>query len=167
MCIAFYPAGFPIWGIYLVTGLTALGFAGAQMMSWIIFPDVVDIGEMGLGERITGSFSGVMTFCRKASSALAIFVIGIVLSATGFITPTTALPHPIQPAGTMFGIRLFVFVPFILLMGFAWFVARNFRLTPQVSQRVKYFNEKLRNGQLDSLNEDEKKEYEQISKEFV
>jgi hypothetical protein len=67
----------------------------------------------------------------------------------------------------MFGIRLFVFVPFILLMGFAWFVARNFRLTPQVSQRVKYFNEKLRNGQLDSLNEDEKKEYEQISKEFV
>lgn len=167
LCIAFYPAAFPIWGIYLVTGVTALGFAGAQSMCWIIFPDVVDIGEMGLGERITGSFSGVMTFCRKASSALAIFVIGAVLSLTGFVAPTDAILHPIQPAATMFGIRLFVFVPFVVLMGLAWFVARKFRLTPQVSQRVKYFNEKLRSGQLDSLNDDEKKEYEQLNKEFV
>lgn len=165
--IAFYPSGMPVWGVYVVTALTALGFAGAQTMNWIIFPDVVDIGEMGLGERITGSFSGVMTFCRKASSALAIFIIGNVLSATGFIAPTAAVPHPIQPMLTLFGIRLFVFLPFALLMGFAWFVARHFRLTPRVSQRVKYFNEKLRQGQLEAIDDDERREFEQLHREFV
>lgn len=95
-CIAFYPASLPLWGLYALTAITALGFSGAQVMNWIMFPDVVDIGEMGLGERITGSFSGVMTFTRTASTAVAIFLLGQLLSFTGFIAPTDAVPHPEQ-----------------------------------------------------------------------
>ena len=166
-CIAFYPASLPVWGLYAVTAVTALGFAGAQTMNWIIFPDVVDIGEMGLGERITGSFSGVMTFCRQASSALAIFVIGNVLALTGFVSPTDAIPHPDQPAMTVLGIRAFVFLPFALFMGLAWFVARRFRLSPQVSKRVKYFIELRRQGRLQSMGIDERTEYERLQREFV
>lgn len=166
-CIAFYPSSLPLWGVYVVAALTALGFAGAQTMNWIIFPDVVDIGEMGLGERITGSFSGMMTFCRQASTALAIFIIGNALSLTGFVTPTDALPQPVQPAATVLGIRLFVFLPFALFMGNAWFVARRFRLSPQVSKRVKYFNELLQQGRLESMDDDERAEYESLKREFV
>ena len=165
--IAFYPASLPAFGVYVCALLTALGFAGAQTMSWIIFPDVVDIGEMGLGERNTGSFSGVMTFVRKISSAIAIFVIGNVLSLTGYIAPTEVGVQPVQPASAILGIRLFVFLPFVLLMGYAWFLARGFRLTPEVSGRVKYFNEKLHDGELDALSGTERAEYEQLRKEFV
>lgn len=46
-------------------------------------------------------------------------------------------------------------------------VARNFRLTPMVSQRVKYFIQKQRDGQLGALTEDEKAEHEKLMKEFV
>jgi len=48
-------------------------------MSWIIFPDAVDAGELKLKERPTGSFSGIMTFIRKTSSAIAIQIFGIML----------------------------------------------------------------------------------------
>lgn len=166
-CIAFYPAGFPVWGLYVITAITALGFSGAQVMNWIIFPDVVDIGEMGLKERITGSFSGVMTFVRTASTAIAIFLLGQLLAATGFIAPTDAMPHPEQTEATILGIRLFMFLPFALFMTVAWFVARSFRLTPEVSQRVKYFIGMQRDDHMDELSDDERTEHSKLMKEFV
>ncbi len=167
LCIAIYPAGWPAWGIYGVTVLTALGFAGAQSMSWIIFPDVVDITEMGLKERITGSLSGLMAFIRTISTAVATFLIGNMLSATGFVIPTDDMPLPAQPQAAILGIRLIMFLPFALLMGYAWFKAKGFRLTPEVSRRVKYFNEKLHNDELDQLSGAERAEYESLTKEFV
>lgn len=165
--IAFYPTDLPVWGLYIITGITALGFAGAQTMCWIIFPDVVDIGELGLKERITGSFSGVMTFIRKASSAIAIFIIGNVLSLTGFVTPTDSVPIPNQPNSAIYGIKFIIFFAFLILMGFAYFVARKFRLTPEVSKRVKYFNEKQQADEIKYLSQEEKEEYKRLMQEFV
>lgn len=124
--VAFYPAGRSVIPLYVLTAFMALGFAGAQTMCWIIFPDVVDIGTLGLEEQITGSFSGVMTFIRKASSAIALFVIGYVLELTGFITPADAVPT--QPASAVLGIRLIIFLSFFILMGTGWFAARQPRL---------------------------------------
>lgn len=167
LCIAIYPAGWTVLGIYGITVLTALGFAGAQAMSWIIFPDVVDITEMGLKERITGSLSGVMAFVRTISTAVATFLIGNMLSITGFVLPSDDVPVPAQPQAAIFGIRLIMFLPFALLMGYAWFKAKGFQLTPQISQRIKYFNEKLHNGELDRLSGTEQAEYEALKKEFV
>lgn len=167
LCIAFYPAIWPVWGIYGVTVLTALGFAGAQAMSWIIFPDVVDITELGLKERITGSLSGVMAFVRTISTAVATFLIGNMLSLTGFVLPTDEVPLPAQPQAAIYGIRLIMFLPFALLMGYAWLTAKGFGLTPQISKRIKYYNEKLHNNELDRLDGAEQAEYEALKKEFV
>lgn len=104
--VGLYPSAWPIWGIYLLTGLTAIGFAGAQVMSWIIFPDVVDAGELQLRERPTGSFSGIMTFFRKSASAIAILIFGLMLSATGYVKPTPGVSVPAQPWSAIVGIRL-------------------------------------------------------------
>ena len=66
-----------VYPLYGLTILTALGFAGAQSTPWLMFPDVVDI-DFGSEEK-TGVCSGIMTFIRTASSALAVFLIGLVL----------------------------------------------------------------------------------------
>ena len=167
LCIAVYPAGWPAWGIYGITVLTALGFAGAQAMSWIIFPDVADIAQMGLMERVTGSLSGLMAFIRTISTAVATFLIGNMLSVTGFVLPSDDVPMPAQPPAAILGVRLIIFLPFALLMGYAWFKAKGFRLTPEISRRVKYFNEKLHNGEMDQISGTERAEYEALKKEFV
>ena len=135
--IALFPGGGQPVLLYAIAGLTALGFAGAQTMSWIIFPDVVDIGELSLKQRITGSFSGAMTFVRKASSAIAIFLVGALLGVAGFARPTEGLPLPVQPEATLLAIRLIILLAFVLLMGGAWLIARRFSISPALSRRVK------------------------------
>ncbi len=146
--IALFPAGGPVIVVYLLSGLTALGFAGAQTMNWIIFPDVVDIGELSLGERNTGSFSGIMTFIRKASSAVAIFFIGTALDLAGFITPSDLVAVPAQPSAVLLAIRLIILVSFALFMGIAWYTAGRFALTPALSLRVKHLLEARQGGRL-------------------
>ena len=144
--IALFPTGGQPMLLYVITGLTALGFAGAQSMSWIMFPDVVDIGELSLKKRITGSFSGAMTFVRKVSSAIAIFLVGALLGMAGFIRPTEILPQPVQPDATLLAIRLLILLAFVLLMGAAWLIARRFRINPALSKRVKELLEHRLNG---------------------
>lgn len=139
MGIGFYPAGGPVIGVYLLTAATAFGYAGAMTLSWIIFPDVVDIGELVEGKRSTGSYSATMTFIRQISSALTIFLIGNLLGITGFINPTETVPAPAQPAGTVWAIRLILVFAFAIFGTIGWLVAKQMGLRPELSKRVKYF----------------------------
>lgn len=137
--IGLYPSNGPQAGVYGLTILTAFGYAGAMTLSWIIFPDVVDLGELVEGQRITGSYSATMTFIRQISSAFTIFLIGNLIGFTGFITPTEQIPSPTQPASTVLAIRLIFVFTFILFGSLGWFVAGKMRLTPDKAKRVKYF----------------------------
>lgn len=137
--VGVYPSAWPVIGAYALTGLTAIGFAGAQLMSWIIFPDAVDVGELKFGERSTGSYSGIMTFIRKTASAIAIQIFGIMLAVSGYVKATEAVPLPAQPASALLGIRIAMVGSFVVLMTIAYFAARKFVLTNQNSQTVRNF----------------------------
>jgi GPH family glycoside/pentoside/hexuronide:cation symporter len=161
--IAFFPAGGPPMIVYGLAALTALGFAGAQTMTWIMFPDVVDIGDLSLGERITGSFGGLMSFIRTVSYAIAAFIIGQILEWVGFITPSDLNPAPLQPEGTLLAIRLIILLTFVLLMGGAWFVAKRFALSPALSQKVKDLLAKRQEG---GFSPQDRAEQEEIVREL-
>ncbi|MFA5006880.1 MAG: MFS transporter [Candidatus Izemoplasmatales bacterium] len=135
--VGLYPAAWPIAGAYALTAVTAIGFAGAQLVSWIIFPDAVDVGELKDVDRATGSYSGIMTFIRKISSAIAIQVFGLMLSLTGYQNPTETNPIPDQLPEALIGIRIAMAGSFILLMGLGWFLARRYVLTNALSRRVR------------------------------
>ena len=119
-------------------------------MTWIMFPDVVDIGDLSLGERITGSFGGLMSFIRTISYAIAAFIIGQALTWAGFITPGGSDPSPLQPDSTLWTIRLIILLSFVLLMGGAWVAAGRFPLSPALSKNVKSLLQKREAGRLDA-----------------
>ena len=160
--VGLYPSDWPIFGAYGLTAMTALGFAGAQLMSWIIFPDAVDAGELMLKERPTGSFSGIMTFIRKTSSAIAIQIFGIMLAVSGYLKPTDLDPLPTQPAGALLGIRLAMSLSFVLLMSVGYIMARKFVLTNERSHQVRKFL-KLRETQT-KLSKEEQEELSTLEK---
>ena len=135
-------------------------------MSWIIFPDAVDAGELKLKERPTGSFSGIMTFIRKTSSAIAIQIFGIMLYVSGYISPTEAVQLPVQPDSALLGIRLAMSLSFVLLMTVGYFVARKFVLTNQRSISVrKFLKIELESG-LGNLSAEDQKELDQLQSEI-
>jgi GPH family glycoside/pentoside/hexuronide:cation symporter/oligogalacturonide transporter len=132
-----YPSEWPIVGAYALTALTAIGFAGAQLMSWIIFPDVIDVAELKDGERATGSFSGIMTFIRKASSAIAIQIFGLMLAFSDYIQPADPNVFQPQPDSAILGIRIAMSGSFVILMTIGYFLGRRFPLTNQDSAQVR------------------------------
>lgn len=80
------PAG-PGWVIYAVSCVMGIGIVGCVVMAWTMYPDVADVGELAFKRRNAGSFSGVMTFMRKLSAALGIFIVSQILETAGYVPP--------------------------------------------------------------------------------
>lgn len=104
---------------HLVIPLALLAGAGvsvAYLIPWAMMPDVMEADELETGMRREGIFYGFMVFLQKASIALAGLAVTWSLSFTGYVTPTDAMPTPVQPEGALAAIRFFIGpVPAIIL----------------------------------------------------
>ncbi len=58
-------------------------------MIYSIFPDLPDVDELVTGMRRGGVYAGLLTFMRKFSSALAIFLISQAISLAGNVPPAS------------------------------------------------------------------------------
>jgi Na+/melibiose symporter-like transporter len=151
--------------------IVGLGMGGSQMLPWIIFPDVVDIAELKLGNRPTGSFSGIMTFTKKCSSAIAIFLSGLVLKLIGFnepvadeVTGKIDYTQYAQTDGAILGIKLLIMVSVFVFMTLAFIYIRKLKLTTKRTYEIRNLIEKRNNGE--EYTEEEKETYKMIEKEL-
>jgi GPH family glycoside/pentoside/hexuronide:cation symporter len=93
------------WVLPLAT-LAGAGVAVAYLIPWAMMPDVIEYDELETGQRREGIFYGFMVFLQKACLALGIYLVGLALSWTGYITPSDAVPTPIQPESALTAMRL-------------------------------------------------------------
>ncbi len=89
--LGFYNVNWHISSVFIISAFVGLGLIGCIVMPWVMFPDVTDISQLAFGERRSGAFAGFMTFSRKFSSAIGIWVVGFMLAATGYIIPGEAI----------------------------------------------------------------------------
>lgn len=137
------------WLLFFFCVLIGLGMGGSQMLPWIIFPDVVDVAQLQLNDRPTGSFSGVMTFTKKCSSAIAIFLSGVILELIKFNKPVADistgkinyLDFP-QSEGTVLGIKLMIMITVVIFMSLAFLSLRKLKLNNNVTMQVRVLIEK-------------------------
>jgi sugar (glycoside-pentoside-hexuronide) transporter len=71
--------------ICLTGAIVGIGYGCAHTLPWAIFPDVMDLDELETGVRREGIYSGIMTFLMKLANSLAMFLIGVVLQAVGYV----------------------------------------------------------------------------------
>ena len=144
----------PSWAppilVPIVAFIMGLGFGGAQMMPWIIFPDTVDVAEMATGERPTGSYSGMMTLARKIAGALAVGAVGWIIGGVGYIENTTGdptwYPEGGQPSQVLLTIRLVIGIGIALFIFIAFIGSFMYRVNNKKLTRARYFIEARRNG---------------------
>lgn len=134
--IAFYPPHAPHWPVYVMAGLLAIGLGAAQIMVWVMFPDVVDDGELRQGSRDAGAFSGLLVLVRALASALAIQILSLVLEVTGYQQSRHGQFGATQPGSAVWGIRLSMLLSVALFMGIGWLVARRYPLTKDAVTRL-------------------------------
>ncbi|ANF46887.1 MULTISPECIES: MFS transporter [Priestia] len=97
--------------IYLAAFFLGSGHSGAIMIPWNVLPFVSDVDEMITTKRREGVYAGLMSFIRKSSQALAIFLVGVALKNIGYV------PNAEQSASTLAGLqKLFMIVPAILIL---------------------------------------------------
>ena len=155
--IAFAIFGSNLYVAYVCVFFVALGFAGAQLTSWIMFPHTVDAGELLVGKRQSGGCSAIMTFARKSSSALVIFLFSLVLEFTGYNADLD-----VQPPSAQNGIKYVMAFTCIIFMIFGWVMARRYVLSSEKNAQVEKFLAYQREGRGDELTYEESVELEAL-----
>lgn len=133
-CLGMYNESWSPVMIYVFAAITGLGVCGCVMMPWLMFPDIVDVGELALGSRISGSFSGIMSFMRQVSSAVGIAIVGWIMEWTGY---NAALGTFGQPASAITGFRFLVIFSTLVFLGIALVAAFRLKLNEQRTLMVK------------------------------
>ncbi|HDP80808.1 MAG TPA: MFS transporter, partial [Spirochaetes bacterium] len=91
----------PEWTVffYAMVVLASGGIIAVTMTGWSMIPDMVEVDEFKTGRRREGLYFGVISFSRKIAVALSVWLVGIALSAVGYV------PDAPQSEGALFGIR--------------------------------------------------------------
>ena len=157
--IAFAIFGSNLYVAYGCVFFVAVGFAGAQLTSWIMFPHTVDAGELLTGKRQSGSYSAIMTFARKSSSALVIFLFSLVLEFTGYNADLE-----IQPVSAQNGIKYVMAFTCIAFMVLGFVMARKYVLSREKNEKVARYLAAAKEGGFDKLSTEEKAELDSLRK---
>lgn len=165
LVLAFLPSSSNGIFVVVAAAVMGVGFAGAQSMPWLIFPDTVDVAQLKYGKRDTGSFSGIMTFLRKLSTAIAIWLVGIILELAGQIPGIEGQPQPIQPASVLLTTRILLGVSIVILITTAFIASLKYRVTDKKLERVRFYNDAETEGR--ELTEEETAEKDALLKELA
>jgi GPH family glycoside/pentoside/hexuronide:cation symporter len=94
--------------LVLLAIFSGIGVSTAYLIPWSMMPDVIEFDEWETGNRREGIFYGFMVFMQKTTIAVAIWGVSQALNYSGYITPTDAVPQPVQPEAALQMVRLFV-----------------------------------------------------------
>ena len=149
--------GSNLYAAYACVFFVAVGFAGAQLTSWIMFPHTVDAGELLTGKRQSGGCSAIMTFTRKSSSALVIFLFSLVLEFTGYNADLE-----VQPPQAQMGIKYVMAFTCIIFMILGFVMAKRYVLNKEKNALVEKYLPYAREGRLSELSAEESAELESL-----
>ncbi len=101
LLLFFLPNRSTFW-IYRIVVLAGLGFGANWVFPWAMIADISDYDRVETGQFRSGIYYGVWGFATKVSEALAIAVIGWMLTGFGYVANVAQTPQ------ALLGIRLFL-----------------------------------------------------------
>lgn len=166
MLAAMDPSWAPPILVPIVALIMGLGFGGAQMMPWIIFPDTVDVAEMATGQRPTGTYSGMMTLARKVGGGLGVGMVGWVIGALGYVSNDSNDPaaYVQQSDAVLLTVRLTLGISVAVFITIALIASFRYKITSAKLTRIRYFIEARKSGK--ALTDEESTEREALIAEL-
>lgn len=89
------------WLVVAITIWFGLGTGGVYYIPWSVYTFLADVDEVLTGRRREGLYAGAMTMAGKLMRATIVFLLGIVLSLSGFVSGT----HGVQPESATMAIN--------------------------------------------------------------
>lgn len=122
--------------VYILAALGGAGIATAYFLPWAMIPDVIELDELETGQRREGSFYAFANFFQKLGTGIVVWIFGIILSASDYITPDLNGPLPIQPEAAVQAIRWSMGLVPAILLTLAIFCALRYPITRESHQAV-------------------------------
>lgn len=97
--------------LFVMIGIAGLGRGGLNYIPWNNYAFIPDVDEALTGQRREGVFAGVMSLIRKGTQALAVFLVSVILEASGFVSGQETQPDSVVNT-----------IIFILLFGTLFFL---------------------------------------------
>ena len=124
--------------IMFVAALFAgLGYGAANAIPWAIVADVIEADELESGRRREGIYYGYLVFFRKLASALAVFVVGELLSAAGYVSSLQGSTFIPQPESALLAMRFVVGVLPVVMLSLAIIAALRYPLDRQTYNEIR------------------------------
>jgi len=136
----FRPANTELYLIILTVALN-FGKTGLVNSAQFLFTFIPDVDEILTGKRREGSYSGVNSFLDVLFTTIEVFIVGVLLQATGFVKNATTQPQTTITALLV----LYVIVP-IVLVSIGIVVSYKFKLTVENHKILEAEVERLKNG---------------------
>lgn len=114
--------------MFVAALFAGLGYGAANAIPWAIVADVIEADELKSGRRREGVYYGFLVFFRKLASALAVLVVGELLSASGYVSSRQGSAFIQQPESALFAMRLVVGVLPVIMLALAIFAAWRYPL---------------------------------------
>lgn len=116
----------------------SLGYGAANAIPWAIVADVIEEDELKTGKRREGLYTGYLVLFRKLGGAMAVFVVGHVLAARGFISSTAGSTVFIQqPTAALDALRFFVGVAPALMLFLSILAAWHYPLDRRAHDEIR------------------------------
>jgi len=118
LVLFFFPDDF-LSGL-LVTTFFGLSLAGLLMLTNPLIADMVDEDELTTGARREGLYFGMNGFVIRFAFTIQGLITAAIFSFSGYVSPTSAILYPEQPAAAVWGIRSMIafFPPLALIAGY-------------------------------------------------
>jgi oligogalacturonide transporter len=112
--------------LFILIGIAGLGRGGLNFIPWNNYPFIPDVDEVITGQRREGVFAGMMTFIRKASQALAVFLVSLILQEAGFVSGKT-----VQTASALNAIMAILTIGTLLFLVGGFLISFRYKLTKE------------------------------------
>ncbi len=73
-----------MWLFWILQGVWGATLAGAIIFTWAAIPDVTEVDEYKTGQRREGLFYSVITLLQMLATALAVWLVGVILGQAGY-----------------------------------------------------------------------------------
>ena len=150
-----------------IAALVGLGVGASYALPWAMLPEVTDLDEAATGLRQEGVYSGVMTFIRQLSSGAAVFLVGALLSASGYVERAAGDAAVAQPPGALLTIRLIITLLPIALTVLGILCAIKYPINGDNFRRIREVIELRRGGEYDTLGGEAKNDIEREMNDIV
>lgn len=142
LVLLFFIPGKSAGPLFTVALLSGVGVAAIHVIPMALAADVVEVDEQITGERREGIYFGILTFTRKVATGVGLFLLGNMLSFSGYVANAT------QPESALTAIRFAVsFGPILLLIIAVW-IASKYPLTQEEHAAIVEELESSREGSI-------------------